>query len=184
MACSFDLVLEENTISIYMMTRGESEQIISGNRDIVIVRTTTLESIEYFAKKKKRPDIIERVARVKEIVRSEIKNENEQNSETVRRVLMEFHHENLLPILTISCYFPIKSLSDGVLTPPGFRHTQIFSLDHFFLMMKMIKNVGPTMLYGQNKSIRDIQQIPGLSEYEILRKIPESLIKEQLIPGS
>ena len=91
-------------------------------------------------------------------------------------------------MVTVSFYSFVKTVSDGILLNPGIRHTQIYSMNHFYSTIESIKKFGPTILYGEEKPIGEIQtqNIPGnnLGVYAIVRKIPDANIKECLIPGS
>lgn len=185
---TFDLVLNDTTYKICTLSRTESERFILANKNTVLIRNTSSSSIEFAANKNKRPDIITRMAEVKKVVQAEIENESETDAETARRILMEFRDDNVLPMVTVSFYSFVKTVSDGILLNPGFRHTQICSLDHFYSMIESIKLFGPAILYGEEKSIAEIQyqKIPGnnLGVYAIVSKIPGALIKECLVPGS
>jgi hypothetical protein len=185
---TFDLMLDEAEFKICTTSREEAEEFILANKNTVLIRNTSPSSIEFTAKRNKRPDIITRMEEVKKVVQTEIADESETDAETARRVLMEFRHDNVLPMVTISFYSFVKTVSDGVLLNPGIRHTQIFSLEDFYKTIESIKRFGPTTLFGEEKSIREIrsQKIPGnnCGLYAIVRKIPDALIKECLIPGS
>lgn len=185
---TFDLMLDETEFKICTTSREEAERFILANKETVMIRNTSPTSIEFVAKKNKRPDIIERMAEVKKIVQAEIADESETDAETARRVLMEFRHDHLLPMVTISFYSFVKTVSDGVVLNPGICHTQIWSLEDFYETIESIKRFGPTTLYGEKKSIAEIQsqKIPGrnFGMYAIVRKIPDALIKESLVPGS
>jgi hypothetical protein len=185
---SFDLVLNETAYKICTISRAEAERFILANKHMVLIRNTSPSSIEFAACQNKRLDIIARMAEVKKIVQEEIDDESETDAETARRVLMEFRRDNVLPMMTISFYSFVKTVSDGILLNPGIRHTQIVSMDHFYSTIESIKQFGPTILYGEEKPIAEFrsQKIPGhnLGVYAIARKIPDALIKECLVPGS
>lgn len=185
---TFDLVLYDTTYKICTTSRAESERFILENKHAVLIRNTSPSSIEFAAKQNKRPDIITRMAEVKKVVQTEIDDETETDAETARRILMEFRNDNVLPMVTISFYSFVKTVSDGILLNPGIRHTQIRSMDHFYSTIESIKLFGPAILYGEEKSIGEIQtqKIPGhnLGVYAIVHNIPDALIKECLVPGS
>jgi hypothetical protein len=185
---TFDLILDETTYKICTTSREEAERFILANKHTVLIRNTSSSSIEFAANKNKRPDIITRMTEVKKVVQVEIEDESETDAETARRVLMEFRHDNVLPMVTVSFYSFVKTMSDGTLLNPGICHTQILSLDHFYTTIENIKKFGPTILYGEDKPITDFkpQRIPGhnFGMYAIVRKIPDAPIKECLVPGS
>jgi hypothetical protein len=185
---TFDLMLDETEFKICTTSREDAERFILANKNTVLIRNTSSSSIEFAANKNTRPDIIARMTEVKKVVQSEIADESETDAETARRVLMEFRHDNVLPMVTVSFYSFVKTVSDGLLLNPGIRHTQIFSLDHFYSTIESIKRFGPAFLYGDDKPITYFQpqRIPGhnFGVYAIIRKIPDALIKECLVPGS
>jgi len=185
---TFDLMLDETEFKICTTSREDAERFILANKNTVLIRNTSSSSIEFAANKNKRPDIITRMAEVKKVVQVEIEDESETDAETARRILMEFRHDNLLPMVTVSFYSFVKTVIDGIVLTPGIRHTQIFSLEDFYKTIESIKQFGPTTLYGDDKPITYFQpqRIPGhnFGVYAIVRKIPDALIKECLIPGS
>lgn len=185
---TFDLVFNDTTYKICTTSRAETERFILANKHTVLIRNTSPSSIEFAAGQNKRPDIISRIAEVKKIVQEEINDESETDAETARRILMEFSRDNVLPMVTVSFYSFVKTVSDGILLNPGIRHTQILTMNHFYSVIESIKKFGPTTLYGEEKPIAELhsQKIPGhnFGVYAIVRKIPDALIKECLVPGS
>jgi hypothetical protein len=154
---TFDLMLDETEFKICLMSRDEAEEFILNNKKTVLIRNTSPSSIEFAAKQNKRLDIITRMAEIKKVVQAEIVDENDTDAETARRVLMEFRHDNVLPMVTISFYSVVNTVCDGILLNPGVRHTQIFLLEDFYNTIESIKLFGPTFLFGEEKSIREIQ---------------------------
>ena len=185
---TFDLMLDEAEFKICTTSREEAERFILANKHTALIRNTSPSSIKFTSEQNKRPDIIARMAEVKKVVQAEIEDESETDAETARRILMEFRHDNLLPMVTVSFYSFVKTVIDGIVLNPGIRHTQIFSLEDFYKTIESIKQLGPTILYGEDKPVSDFQpqRIPGhnFGVYAIVRKIPDALIKECLVPGS
>lgn len=183
---TFELVLGEEIFKICLVSREDAEQFIFRNKNIVIVRYTSQTSIKHCATENKRSDIVEKMDGVLKVVQSEIEDEKETDFETARRILMEFRHDNLLPMVTISFYSSFSTVYEGRRVPPGARHVQIFSCDQFHKTIESVKNLGPTILYGYDTPLLKIQKIPGnnFNSYMIVRKIPEASIKECLVPGS
>jgi hypothetical protein len=181
-------MLDEAEFKICTTSREEAERFILANKHTALIRNTSPSSIKFTSEQNKRPDIIARMAEVKKVVQAEIEDESETDAETARRILMEFRHDNVLPMVTVSFYSFVKTVSDGIVLNPGIRHTQIFSLDDFYTTVESIKQLGPTTLYGEDKPVSDFQpqRIPGhnFGVYAIVRKIPDALIKECLVPGS
>lgn len=183
---TFDLILGEDKFKICLVSREDAEQFISTNKNIAIIRYTSQTSIRHCATENKRQDIIEKMDEVLKVVQSEIEDEKDTDFETARRILMEFRHDNILPITTISFYSSVATIYEGRRFPPGVRHVQIFSCEQFEKTIESIKKLGPTILYGHENPLREIQKIPGnnFNQYTIVRKIPEAFIKDCLVPGS
>jgi len=183
---TFELHLGDETFQICLISREDAEQFIFTNKNTAIIRYTSKHSIKHCATKHKRPDIIEKMNETLKLVQSEIEDEKESDFETARRILIEFYKDNLLPMLTISFYSSVGTISEGRRVPPGIRHVQVFSFDQFHTTIESIKNLGPTILYGEDKPLMEIRKIPGnnVNAYTITRKIPEASIKDCLVPGS
>ena len=179
---TFELLLGEDAFKICIASRKDAEQFIFRNKNIAIVRYTSQTSIKHCATENKRSDIVEKMDGVLKVVTSEIEDEKETDFETARRILMEFRHDNLLPMVTISFYSSVSTVYQGRSVPPGVRHVQIFSCDEFHKTIESVKKLGPTILYGHDTPLIEIQQIPG-NNFN-LHKIPEASIKECLVPGS